>query len=358
MIIYALYCECHNPARVRYVGLTTNKITRRLWEHKYASREPRTPVNCWINAHGEAGVLAREIDKAETIEELRDRERFWIAHYREIGQADLNLAAGGEGPSGVKLSAEHIEAIRRANLGSTKSEETRRKLSKSLMGHEVPQYVRDKISNSNSGKVRAPEHLVAEQAVRDRRAKVKAKDVPTIRNLISQHVPFEEIASRYGVTAKYISGIARGRERARINDEGVYDPRLPKRRSPVPISNKMRPQLNKNGTLSDDDVRAIRTRIKENKDSYSKIASEYSVSATTVARIARGESYQWVPGGSDLRRYKVHSEEEVAAAIRMVVIDGVSMGGAEKRSALVPDRFLVSSGASSVPDYGTGLFRT
>ena len=56
----------------------------------------------------------------------------------------LNLTDGGEGTSGRKLSEEHIEALRKSNIGKT-----------------IPQWHRDIISKAQKGRKRTPEELKA-----------------------------------------------------------------------------------------------------------------------------------------------------------------------------------------------------
>lgn len=100
------------------------------------------------------------IQYVETKEEANEQEIFWIAHYRERGMAQYNIADGGHtGPGlGHKVSEEARKKISEAHKGKghTQTKETREKISKSLKGRpaqnkgiprseETKQKIREKI---------------------------------------------------------------------------------------------------------------------------------------------------------------------------------------------------------------------
>jgi hypothetical protein len=88
----------------------------------------------------------------------REAERFWIRFYREEVGADLtNLTDGGEGALGLKWSDEARARI----TGRTKSAEVRSKISLSLLGIEVPEERRKRISLSNKNKPKSAAHRKA-----------------------------------------------------------------------------------------------------------------------------------------------------------------------------------------------------
>lgn len=62
-----------------------------------------------------------------------------------------NLTAGGGGSSGVKLSQEHIEKLRQANLGRKLSNESKEKLRQANKGKIVSDETRKKQSESHKG---------------------------------------------------------------------------------------------------------------------------------------------------------------------------------------------------------------
>ena len=82
--------------RYRYVGLSGD-FRQRVYNHKASIKKPKTPIAKWCLKHGWDLVKFDILDRAETIEELRDLEVAWIAKLRAEGFELLNLTDGGEG---------------------------------------------------------------------------------------------------------------------------------------------------------------------------------------------------------------------------------------------------------------------
>lgn len=82
--------------QVRYIGKSAD-LSRRMKEHlNRGSGGNRHKVE-WI-AGLRAEGLEPTVDVIETVleDEAQERERFWIAHYRESGAVLLNAADGGD----------------------------------------------------------------------------------------------------------------------------------------------------------------------------------------------------------------------------------------------------------------------
>lgn len=190
--IYALIDPC--TGLVRYVGITAQPLAKRFSKHlQMARRGEQNHRSAWIRS-----LLAQNkvplMLLIETCSE-RDRERFWISHYRSAG---INLTNGTNGGDGVidpsesirkKISAsvtgyKHTpdarakiaEASQRMwqdpvtrslivskNTGQVRSLESRQKMSAAQMGHQkrLGQHCTEdhkrKLSESNRGKKRSPE---------------------------------------------------------------------------------------------------------------------------------------------------------------------------------------------------------
>ena len=80
-------------------------------------------------------------------EHLCEREKFWIAltKAKELG---YNIANGGEGTSGRKLSDETKRKISESLKGHKVSDETKRKIRESNTGHIVSKETKEKISSA------------------------------------------------------------------------------------------------------------------------------------------------------------------------------------------------------------------
>lgn len=100
--IYGL--QLRGTEEVRYVGLTTKGIERRLRAHFKTARSGRkTPLYDWIRKHGEGHVEAVLLEEVTGSHELLGRaEQRWIAHFRAKGAQLLNLTDGGHGGLGYR----------------------------------------------------------------------------------------------------------------------------------------------------------------------------------------------------------------------------------------------------------------
>lgn len=125
--IYALIDP--DTLAVRYIG-KSRRLVKRLQQHMNVSRNSRKHhVGHWLNR------LIREQKRPlfalietigpERVSEWRERERYWIAHYRDLGYPLVNISPGGEeGPVGCKggwlgrkQTPEHRAKVRAGRLG-------------------------------------------------------------------------------------------------------------------------------------------------------------------------------------------------------------------------------------------------
>lgn len=145
---YAIY-KLLDPRtlEVRYIGCTTQPLLVRLQTHmrqetgsfKYA------PKPIWIEELKACGLLPRIVLIEQTYD--IERECYWIRYFRKIGANLTNSTDGGKGISGIVHSQEvrkkigdaslkhwqsptYREAVLRNKIGRTRSEETRKKMSK------------------------------------------------------------------------------------------------------------------------------------------------------------------------------------------------------------------------------------
>ena len=102
-----------------YIGITNHGSGARYRHHWYESRigEP-SPIHRSMAKYGEDNFTLEIIDFAETYEELKEKEKFWIKKFnstdRNIG---YNLTEGGD-----------------ETFGRTHSEETKKKMSEARIG--------------------------------------------------------------------------------------------------------------------------------------------------------------------------------------------------------------------------------
>lgn len=119
-----------------YVGITNQGSGARYHHHWYESRigEP-SPIHRSMAKYGEENFTLEIIDFADTYEELKEKEKFWI---KELNSTDrkigYNLTEGGDGTFGRMHSEETKEKIRQKSIGRKASEETKKKMSEMRKG--------------------------------------------------------------------------------------------------------------------------------------------------------------------------------------------------------------------------------
>lgn len=229
--VYGIF-DKSNPERIRYVGLTTVGIKRRFSSHwsqaTYTDR--KLPILLWMRKREQSQVGIVVLESHSSIDDVKAAEIRLIAHYRSIGQADLNITDGGEAMNGhihseawrrehsqrmlgennpmygknrssefmawvkshdTKPMTEAQVLARRENIKATKSPEALKKLSESL---------RDTLST--------PEHKsrMRSQVLGSKNpmAKLGEGDIRTIRLLRAGGLDVRTIASRFGISSDYV----------------------------------------------------------------------------------------------------------------------------------------------------------
>lgn len=119
-----------------YIGITNQGSGARYRHHWYESRigEP-SPIHRSMAKYGEENFTLEIIDFADTYDELKEKEKYWIKQYNSTDRTKgYNLTEGGDGTFGKKHSEETKDKIRQKALGRKHSEETKKKMSESRTG--------------------------------------------------------------------------------------------------------------------------------------------------------------------------------------------------------------------------------
>ena len=109
-----------NTNEVRYIGMTTKELSRRLKEHISESKNKRQKHH---RAHWIKSLLSNNkfpiIDLIEEVEinKWQESEIYWIAQFKEWGFNLTNSSIGGDGNIGYKKTKEEIEKHRKDMLG-------------------------------------------------------------------------------------------------------------------------------------------------------------------------------------------------------------------------------------------------
>lgn len=119
-----------------YIGITNQGSGARYRHHWYESRigEP-SPIHRSMAKYSEENFTLEIIDFADTYDELKEKEKYWIKQYNSTDRSvGYNLTEGGDGTFGRFHSEETKEKIRQKALGRKASEDTKKKMSESRKG--------------------------------------------------------------------------------------------------------------------------------------------------------------------------------------------------------------------------------
>ncbi len=194
-----------------YIGLTSNSIKKRIGEHLSCNY----PVGKSLRKYGVEAFTVSVIDSADTIDDIYEKEKYWIAFHNSKNPNGYNLTDGGDGKLGYKpseetrrkwsdirkgrlpwnagltkemdgrlcrtMTEEHKDKIRQALLGHIVTEETKAKIRKSTQGKNLGRHFtqehRDKISKTRMGMIFSDEHKLHLKLARVRMLEKRNADV-------------------------------------------------------------------------------------------------------------------------------------------------------------------------------------
>jgi len=207
-IIYKATCVANGKV---YVGQTIVSLQSRQRDHFYEAARGEDSYFCRaLRKYGKDYFVWEQIDGAETIEELNQKEIYWIAFYRcfEDPAKGYNSDSGGKN---AKSSEETKKKIGDALRGKKKnitpegflkkqevcrnrvwSQESKDKLSIARIGQKSSSETIEKIKKANTGKTRSPEakqHYVerwTEEERQKRREKYTGENNPNYGKHLSK----------------------------------------------------------------------------------------------------------------------------------------------------------------------------
>lgn len=140
-----------------YIGITNQGSGTRYRHHWYEARigDP-CPIHKSMAKYGEENFTLEIIDFADTYDELKEKEKFYIKKFNSTDRSiGYNLTEGGDGTFGRLHSEETKEKIRQKALGRKASDETKKKMSairKEKCSEKMREHLKE-ISRKNSRKV-------------------------------------------------------------------------------------------------------------------------------------------------------------------------------------------------------------
>ena len=147
-----VYRIIRNKTGKCYVGQTTRTAAERFEEHR---RCKTSYIGRAIRHYGVKAFTLEVLEVCETLEQLKERERYFIAKFDCRWPKGYNMTDGGEGI--WDRTPESIKKMSRKGMHHT--EETKRKLSRILKGRKISEETKRKISKALTGRRPTPEAL-------------------------------------------------------------------------------------------------------------------------------------------------------------------------------------------------------
>lgn len=174
-----------------YIGQTIN-LEKRINQHKYGDLY----IDRVIKKYGLDNFTIEVIEECETLEQLNEREIFWIATLNCKNPNGYNIANGGEGASGWTHTPEARAKMTAAQLGNKK-----------CLGHHHTDKTRAKIAKSHKGR-----HHTAETCLK---LSTSHRNETSYKNLLNeldkQQLTYTALAELMGLKVMTISDKMLGR---------------------------------------------------------------------------------------------------------------------------------------------------
>lgn len=205
--IYTIHNILNNKI---YVG-KTNNIKIRWARHRAnvvsKNKSVKMPIHHAMIKYGIDNFIFSVVQLFDSEKDCLKAEIYWIKYFNSTNRCfGYNLTEGGIGSSGFKLSQEAKDKISKANLGTKRTDLTRKIMS-------------DKKKDSKNhfyGKVHAEETKMKTSGENSKSTKLTTQQVNDIINLISNNTYSQnQLAKIYAVSQQHISRIANKTRRAR-----------------------------------------------------------------------------------------------------------------------------------------------
>lgn len=161
-----------------YIGQTINSLNQR-WVHHCGKWSSCTYLRNAIQKYGKENFTIEEIDRAETLDILNEREIYWIEFY-ETKNPDkgYNLRFGGNNST---FSEESKKKMSISSTGKKHSEETKKKMSE--MRKNMSEETKRKMSETRKGRPLSKE---ASRKIQEKRKGWKMSEADKLKTKISQ----------------------------------------------------------------------------------------------------------------------------------------------------------------------------
>jgi len=134
-----------------YIGQTTNTLDKRIKSHLKESKiDSNRPFMLSINKYGIDNFIFEMIDSSDNLDELNDKEIYWINFYNSVSPNGYNVTGGGQGKKMISTN----ELSKRISKGLQNS----KKWQKIKNSEEYLKKREEKFINSAKGKKFSTKH--------------------------------------------------------------------------------------------------------------------------------------------------------------------------------------------------------
>lgn len=199
-----------SPSGKCYIGQTTNELLRRKkWNsniYHYAGTKIDRARKKYGSKNFKYEVLVRNkySSRSIAVEDLNRLEIYYIGLYDSYKNG-YNCTIGGDGVTGVKLTEDQIDKVRKANKGKRLSEEQKRKIGEGSRKWQNTIEGKIKMSNARKGKKHKKKHQGFESI------KKKILKLDKYGNIIAEYSSIIEASDGNTSMRSNISAVCRGK---------------------------------------------------------------------------------------------------------------------------------------------------
>ena len=212
MIFGIIYKVINKADKKIYIGQTTKTLELRKKQHAYRAKkgDRRTAFQIALLKYGFDNFKWKQIDSAETQNELDEKEKYWIIYYKSNDfNYGYNLTDGGLNP---KLSIDTKLKISISCKGQKRTIKTRQKMSINRKGKKFTEEHKRKISETHKGIIHTEKHCAKIKKASRNNSPLTEDDVKEIKIILSKrvHGTMAKLARKYNVSHSCILQIKNG----------------------------------------------------------------------------------------------------------------------------------------------------
>ena len=137
MVIYKIENKINGKI---YIGQTIQKLSRRISSHICPSYKNITPIDMAIRKYGIESFDVSTIDHASSMDELNEKERFWIKYYNSLSPNGYNLEEGGRNGRKSQSTRKKVSAANKGRFLGEKSPKSKKVYKFTIDGDLVAEY--------------------------------------------------------------------------------------------------------------------------------------------------------------------------------------------------------------------------